>query len=203
MANDAYYTPLPLAEEMLRLFEEVNGGPPATVLEPSAGAGVFLEAANMLGWEQSKWVCFEKTTCSPPIVEPLAGRELAKASWCDGTDFLDPELNTFGKWWIHHPGDKQTHDLCVGNPPFSLAEEFVRKALKHADQVMFLLRAGFLASKKRHSLFVGHPPANVWMLSQRPSFTGNGTDSAEYCVIHWGQCTIGETRLRWLPGGWR
>jgi hypothetical protein len=45
---------------------------------------------------------------------------------------------------------------------------------------VFLLRLGFLASSSRLPLWrdIGAPDVNV--LPNRPSFTGNGTDSADY-----------------------
>ena len=75
----------------------------------------------------------------------------------------------------------------VTNPPYSLAEKFIRHARKlcpHADLV-FLLRLAFLASAKRLPLWqdVGIP--DVYVLPNRPSFTGGGTDSADYAWFVW------------------
>ncbi len=58
----------------------------------------------------------------------------------------------------------------VCNPPYKLAEAFARKAIRVAYQkVAILVRLDFLASQKRHALFVEHPPAFVLVLSRRPS----------------------------------
>lgn len=193
--DDAYYTPLPLAVKMLELFEQVNGGPPETVLEPSAGDGVFPFAATEVGWHDAEWACLEKRDVIRPMLPPRPdGSEFPPLSWVSGTDFLLPGVCSRSRF-----------DLCIGNPPFSLAEAFVRKALDCSTQVMFLLRAGFLAGKKRHAMYEEHRPKNVWLLSQRPSFTGKGTDSAEYVIVHWDQRGegCGCTKLHWLGGSWR
>jgi hypothetical protein len=187
---DTYYTPLGLAEEMCMAFEAVNGGAPGTVLEPSAGEGVFPYAATELGWWGSCWDCVEIRDQSPPFFPPCPDGEYGfDPSWINNTNFL-----TF---------NAGRYDLCIGNPPFTLAQEFVEKALSCSTQVMFLLRLGFLASKKRGKLFAEHPPANIWVLESRPSFTGKGTDSADYCVVHWDDRKDYTTRTHWLRGAWK
>ena len=125
-------------------------------------------------------------------------------SWLANTDFLHPGL-VFSSRPVEGLEIPDLFDLAIGNPPFSLAEQFVVKSLEHARQVMLLLRAGFLAGKKRYQLFDKHQPRNVWLLAQRPSFTGKGTDSAEYCIVHWDQRggNLWDARLHWLEGNWR
>jgi hypothetical protein len=56
----------------------------------------------------------------------------------------------------------------VTNPPFRLAEEFIRKAI--ADNCHFhgwLLRTNFLESVGRMPLWRDHPPSRVWVSSRR------------------------------------
>jgi hypothetical protein len=77
-------------------------------------------------------------------------------------------------------------DVIITNPPFYLAEEFVRKALKHADHVAMLLRLAFLESRRREA-FHAEYPADVYVLSRRPSFQANGaTDNSAYGWFVWG-----------------
>ena len=62
--------------------------------------------------------------------------------------------------------------LHIANPPYSLALEFVRKAIALAGdrgRVAMLLRLGFLGSRKRRDFHAKHP-ADVYVLSKRPSF---------------------------------
>jgi hypothetical protein len=77
-------------------------------------------------------------------------------------------------------------DVIITNPPFYLAEDFVRKALTHATHVVMLLRLAFLETRKREALHREHP-SDVYVLSRRPSFLANGaTDNSAYAWFHWG-----------------
>ena len=63
----------------------------------------------------------------------------------------------------------------------------------------FLLRASFLAGLKRTStLWREAPPRYVWHVAPRPSFTGGGTDGAEYAVITWQAGHRGPYEGGWL-----
>lgn len=77
--------------------------------------------------------------------------------------------------------------LIVMNPPFGLAQEFAERALAEValgGTVAALLRLAFLESTKRAGFHRAHP-ADVFVLSKRPSFTGGGTDSAAYAWFVW------------------
>ncbi|GAC1393243.1 MAG: hypothetical protein NVS3B10_00390 [Polyangiales bacterium] len=76
-------------------------------------------------------------------------------------------------------------DLVVMNPPFSLAMEFVQRALGVTPVVAALLRLPWLASQKRAAWLRAHPPS-VNVLPKRPSFTGDGrTDATDYAWLTW------------------
>ena len=98
-------------------------------------------------------------------------------------------------------------ELIAGNPPYSLAEEFVRKSfdlIADGGYIFFLLRLAFLESKKRHfGLFSEYPPKRVYVLSRRPSFfSSNGktktTDALSYAMFLWQRGWKGKTELDWL-----
>jgi SAM-dependent methyltransferase len=81
-------------------------------------------------------------------------------------------------------------DLVIGNPPYILAEEFVRHSmtlLKPGGSVVFLLRLAFLEGQARgESFWRKYPLHDLPICSKRPSFTGNGkTDATAYAVYHW------------------
>jgi len=76
-------------------------------------------------------------------------------------------------------------DLILTNPPFSLAIEFIEKALKESDTVIMLLRINFLGSQIRHSFWKLNSPTGMVVLSKRPSFTGTGTDCTDYAWFIW------------------
>jgi hypothetical protein len=79
-------------------------------------------------------------------------------------------------------------DLILTNPPYAFAMEFVLRGVREAKRgttVAMLLRLAFLASQARHA-FHAAQPADVFVLSKRPSFTGGGSDSADYAWFVWG-----------------
>ena len=87
----------------------------------------------------------------------------------------------------------------VGNPPFAGALAHIRQALAHTGQhVVFVLRLGFLASARRLPFWRESPPRKVWVLPQRPSFTGGSTDSADYMVVWWDADWVKPTEFGWL-----
>lgn len=77
-------------------------------------------------------------------------------------------------------------DCIISNPPYSLAQEFVTKALEDADVVIMLLRLGFLESQVRNEWWQDNSPSSLMVLSQRPSFTDDGkTDGSGYAYFVW------------------
>lgn len=77
-------------------------------------------------------------------------------------------------------------DVIITNPPYSLAQEFVTKALGEADVVIMLLRLGFLESMKRWEWWQDNPLSSLMVLSKRPSFTDDGkTDGSGYAWFVW------------------
>jgi len=102
------------------------------------------------------------------------------------------------------------YDLVVGNPPYGRALEFVRRGIELGRCVVYLLRLGFMASGDRAEFFSRHPPAAVWVVAHRPSFTADGQcDSSDYGWFCWRR-GADQCRLYWLPtvpleqrkGGW-
>jgi len=174
--GDTYYTPDAVARACVTTLPSPQTG--EWILEPSAGGGAFMRAAktrwpaaNILGVDIDPYA---------PIAYAADFRVLC-------VDFLQYNPPTKPAW-------------VIGNPPFSDAEAHVRHALKLAIVgVAFLLRLAFLESTKRAAFWGEHPPAEVHVLSRRPSFTGGGTDSAAYGWFVW---TIGHQaeapRLFWL-----
>jgi hypothetical protein len=72
------------------------------------------------------------------------------------------------------------------NPPFALAEEFLRRAedLFPDAAIVVLVRLGFLASESRLALWRQLGTPDVFVLPNRPSFTDDGrTDASDYCWL--------------------
>lgn len=154
-------------------------------LDPCAGHGAILKhlGPNAMGYEINT----------------------AAAAWGSSTgaflptqrievrDALEPKL-----WESSAPNEPRAPQLIVMNPPYSLAGELVERALAEIDitswrdaadeqipVVCALLRIGFMASKRRVAFHRKHP-ADIYVLSKRPSFTADGkTDASEYGWFCW------------------
>lgn len=85
------------------------------------------------------------------------------------------------------PAVEGYYDIIITNPPFSLAQEVLEKVLDEwkPKRAIMLLRLNFLASQKRKEFWQKHSPSRIYVLSKRPSFTGNGTDSQDYAWFVW------------------
>lgn len=99
------------------------------------------------------------------------GYDVVESDIATGTDFLTAPLPT-GVGWI------------VTNPPFNLAEQFIRRAISFDIPFAFLLKSQFWHSKKRYPLFCSAPPSLVLPLTWRPDFTGQGASLLDmmWCV---------------------
>jgi len=83
------------------------------------------------------------------------------------------------------------YDVVIGNPPYCLAKEFVKKSFeivnKNKFEIIMLLRINFLGSQDRHDFWQKFPVNDIYVLSKRPSFAENGkdTDATEYAFFVW------------------
>jgi hypothetical protein len=92
-------------------------------------------------------------------------------------------------------------DNVIGNPPFSLGEDFVRYALTLVRfKVAFLLRINFLEAEERSLLFSETPLARVWVLRKRASCPP-GIDKATGLVIDIGRDHNGALLVPPASGG--
>ena len=95
------------------------------------------------------------------------------------------------------------YNNVITNPPFILAEEFVRKALSVAThKVAMLLKLEFLQSTKRLSLFKNYPPRAVYVFSYRIPFWQEGYDkpinNQRHAWYVWEQGYRGNPELEWI-----
>lgn len=149
-----------------RLLERVHL-PLGRWLEPGAGQGHIIRAVTL----PVDWVACElRPECSEPLRAAVGTS--GRVEICD---FLRGDLAA------RHP---EPFDVAIGNPPYGLAMEFIAAALQRARTVAFLLRVAFLASRERQPFFQQNMPS-VYVLPDRPSFTGTGTDSADYAWFIW------------------
>ncbi len=178
LAADAYSTP----SWVTRLILDAIDLPAGRWLEPCAGDGAVIRAGDR---DDVSWTACEiRSECGPLLAElPLSDVYLG--------DFL--ALADQGQF------SEQPYDVVLTNPPYSLAEDFVNACLPLARHVVFLLRLNFLGGAARAAFWHDHMP-DVYVLPNRPSFTGRGTDSTEYAWYHWhGAKVRREGHIRVLP----
>lgn len=141
-ADDFYATP----PEVTRLIlPHVTLG--ANPLDPCAGDGAILRELGGHAW----------------------GIEIdtARAASCRAGGFLVHEADALEMATRETWGRPSA---VITNPPFSLAMDFVGVALMECEgEVVMLLRLAFLESKTRAAFHREHP-ADVFVLSERPSF---------------------------------
>lgn len=156
----------------VRRFLERCGLPTGRWLEPSAGEGHIIRACAPLV-SGVEWTAVElRPECAPLLSE--AGARVLTGNFLAA----DPE-------WLGL-GINEKFDVAIGNPPFSLAHEFVEHARRFAHVTVMLLRLGFLESEERADFLRSWMP-NVYVIPERISYTGTGrTDSTAYAWFVWG-----------------
>ena len=87
-----------------------------------------------------------------------------------GTDFLNCDIPNF--------------DWIITNPPFSLAEQFIRRAWEIRKPFAFLLKIQYWNAQKRFELFKECQPSIVLPIGWRLDFTGKGNAlmDTQWCV---------------------
>ena len=110
-------------------------------------------------------------------------------------DFLNTDTN------IKYNGD------IVSNPPYKIAERFIRKALDtvtDGHKVCMFLKLTFLESKSRKQLFEQYPPKTIWVSSSRINCAKNGdfdkypSSAVAYAWYIWEKGYAGQTVVKWF-----
>lgn len=164
-AHDVYPTPRELAAAALDMLarELPSGYSPRAILDPGAGEGVWGQCARF-HWPQAQIIGVEIRPLSCPPAYDI---------WIVG-DALTADLPPV--------------DLLIGNPPYALAEPLLRRTLPLLTPrgwACVLLRQSFHASQGRRAFWAEFPLALAATVRPRPSFTGGGTDGAEYALFVW------------------
>ena len=99
-------------------------------------------------------------------------------------------------------------ETIICNPPFSLAEEFVRHARKlGARRVVIMQRLAFLEGRARHDrLFRDDPPTNVWVHCGRVSMPPGDVDvkpkggAVAFAWFDWdARARVSAPTIGWIP----
>jgi hypothetical protein len=156
-----------------------------SVLEPCAGDGAIVDVLCGPGGVSDRDLV-DAMESDKARAEALIARGVA----CWHGDALSDEARVL---W------DMPHALCLGNPPYGLALEFVQRAVSaqrpHGGTTAMLLRLGFLAGQRRVAWHRANS-CDVYVLPKRPSFTGRGTDASDYGWMVYGPGRGG--RLFWL-----
>ena len=101
-------------------------------------------------------------------------------------------------------------DNIVTNPPYNAAEGFVQSGIEHARRKFaLLLRLAFLEGKNRQrTIFAEHPPARVWVFSERITLypkgkVQRGTGTTAYAWFVWEKHALRGTELKWFEPGYK
>jgi hypothetical protein len=193
--RDYYITPEGLASNALWefRFDEELAYPPDTILDAGCGNGVWaLEALSSLAFaydEDTDYPLLDAIDIEVKI--PDYRKHLFYNVYEE--DFLTKDFS-------------KKYDMIIGNPPYSLAEEFVKKSfdiLEDGAYVYFLLRLAFLEGIDRGKNFWSkYPLRKLYVCSRRPSFFSvNGkhtTDTLAYAMFLWKKGNEYEPKIGWL-----
>lgn len=157
------------------------------VLDPAAGGNP--ETITMKDWGMPYPEVLEEFGISG--VDTMDVRKDSKAS-AKGVDFTKTDFK-----------DSPEYDLVITNPPFNLAEDFIRKGwgvLKYGGVMIMLLRLNFLGGLKRKPLFDEMMPQWIFVHRKRICFTENmkylkrQTDSIEYAHFLWHKMDVSKNQ---------
>lgn len=153
------------------------------------------------------------------ILEPCAGlNDITKVLIDNGFNVWSCDLVDRSDWESFQGGridvkdflmyDFENVNCIITNPPYSHAEEFVRRGLKVVNDggyVIMLLRIQFLESKSRYKMFVeeGLNPKYVYIHSSRIDCYMNGDKSRKNSMMAfawyvWEKGRKGETIVRFI-----
>ena len=178
--KDAYPTPPRLASAGVHLALELYPrflGETIKFLEPGAGiTAPFCKAIeDQLG---------HRVVTAGVEVRDIKEHIPELSKHCDLYDYNQDFLE-------YEPAPEFTPDLIVTNPPYSLAEQFVRHSMKILSDTglcIMLIQCGFSGSNKRIPFWSEYPPIFQVMPRPRPGFVKigkNSSDSREYYFYVW------------------
>src|SRR5512136_1909176 len=185
--HDVYPTPLSLVRTAYDFLAEHHGPWLSTVrsvLEPGAHSGAFCWGAQLYCSDQLE--SMTGVEIAPPDKRLVPYRLIRK---------------NFKLWrtW-------ERFDLIATNPPFTWANDFIRKSVKLLSprgRCLFLMRIGVLAGVERFKMWQEEVNLQeVWVCVRRPGFKGDrSTDASEYAFFMFDGDTkhpSQEVKIRWL-----
>jgi hypothetical protein len=182
--NDFYPTP---EWAIHRFLEKAEWRFPKGVwLEPCAGTGAIIKAMRTANIKNNL-----TPFCAVELQAGLTDALLAIPG------VLDAHTCNFLEWDFvkeNKTASVEKIDAIITNPPYSLAFDMIKHSLNQTDSVYMLLRLNFLASETRSGWMKENTP-DVYVLPNRPSFRGKGTDACEYAWFCWDKHTTGKITI--------
>lgn len=148
----AYYTPLKLAEKMVGFFKEDRSI--KTILEPSCGDGVFVDALIAAGFLD------ERHAVTAVEIEKKETEKLKKKL---PGDLKVKVLNQDFFEFYHKNKKKKKYDFILGNPPY-IRYQYLEE--KQREEMSSILTAHGMKSNKLINTWVGFMVACVRMLAE-------------------------------------
>jgi len=166
--SDFYKTPEQAIDSFIYHFDP-GAFIGAHILEPCAGDGAMVRRLKLFC--PSTWVTAVE-------LRPEEEENLKQAGADDilcGFDFLSCDWRG------------SNFDVIITNPPYSIAQEIIGHCFEIAPdaEVIMLLRLAFLESKKPKPFWDKYPLTQLYVLTERPSFTGKSTDAMAYPWFVW------------------
>lgn len=158
-AFDWYGTP---AWPVRRLLEAVVL-PDGDWLEPAVGDGAIVRAVN-----------------SCPNIE------LGRVTWTTLDIRPEAKAHVIGDFLTHDFGQRR-FSVAITNPPYSLAFDFAKKCMGLANVTVLLLRLNWLEGNEKVGSkdWIRDNMPDVYVLPNRPTFTGGGNDACAYAWMIW------------------
>lgn len=188
--TDFYETPPPVARMMAaELAEAMAGRARVRVLDPGAGRGTLTIAIGEALTDRR--IRFDLTAVELPenrerFDQPLHTALQHVEQYADNGSTTRIEWEDL-MWWT----PPEPFDVVICNPPFSIAEDFIRRIAGSLSEPVpqaelgvppigvtavaaFLTRLSFLGSDTRYPFHREHAPLGARVIVPRPSFTGDG-----------------------------
>lgn len=150
-----FYPSPPDVTEALMQFLRLD--PETSIWEPACGDGAMSRILE----RHSNHVSSSDLRDDPSIY----GRR--------GVDFL--QVDESDEWF----------DWIITNPPFNVAEGFIRKSLSITPNVAMLLKSQYWHAASRLQLFNDHPPTFILPLTWRPSFLEKERGNSPLMDVIW------------------
>lgn len=165
-AADFYPTPADVVYALIQKME-LTPGPNVWICDPACGEGDLADVFKALGF-------------------PVDASDLRHTGYGEGgIDFLNPPDDRFFF----------RHELLVTNPPFALAEEFIRTMYGICGRFALLLKSNYWNAKGRLKLWDDCTPSDHHPLTWRPAFLAKERGNSPLMDCDWWIWDVSKPKL--------